>query len=253
MRRRRRHRRDVTHRRAPALGLAGLVMVLIAVTTACTPTEDPNVAFLAETDGGGYDGVAPSSERIEELRGEIERYEEAVQETTLRLGRIASYRKLLAKELMEAEMYGPALESLQVAMELQTENAVLYYLAGVAAARSARSGILSGEEEDRFLLAERMYREALNIRPDYREALYGLAVLLAFELDQPEEALEFAERLAQIETGDPAVKFLYANTLVRNGRTEDARAVYADLARSAPAEEQRRRAMENREALEERP
>jgi len=156
---------------------------------------------------------------------------------------------MLARELIEAEMYGPALEALQAAMELQTDNAVLYYLAGVSAGRSARAGRVSGEAEERLELAERMYREALAIRPDYREALYGLTVLLAFERNRPEEALEFARQLARQETGDPSVRFLLANVLVRVGNVDEAREVYAELAQSAPSSEQRSRAAENVDAL----
>jgi tetratricopeptide (TPR) repeat protein len=226
------------------LGFAG-----VALLVGCGPGEEATLDFLVETESAPYEGVAVGEDRIQELRREIDQYQEAVQETTRRLGRIASFQKMLARELIQAEMYGPALDALEAAMELQTDNAVLYYLAGIAAGRSARADLISGNAAARLELAERMYREALKLRPDYREALYGIAVLLAFELDRADEALEFARRLAREETGDPSVRFLLANILVRVGNVDEAREVYADLAQNAPSSDQRRRATENRNAL----
>ena len=237
---------------ARPLTVARAVLALLVVATVlagCQAESDSTLEFLAETDGTTYDGVSAGEDRIEELRRDIEEYREAVQETTRRYGRIASFQKMLARELIETEMYGPALEALQAAMELQTDNAVLYYLAGVSAARSARAGLIQGAAEQRLELAEQMYREALAIRPDYREALYGLTVLLAFELNRADEALEFARELARLETGDPSVRFLLGNVLVRVGNVDEARDVYAELAQNAPSSEQRRRAAENVAAL----
>ncbi len=226
-----------------------LVLAILGLLVGCAAEDGPTLDFLVETESATYEGVAVGESRIEELRQDIAEYQEAVQDTTRRLGRIATFQKMLARELMEAEMYGPALEALEAAMELQTENAVLYYLAGVAAGRSARGQLDEGDVQNRLDLAERMYQEALDLRPDYREALYGMAVLLAFERDRPQEALDYARRLAREETGDPSVRFLLANILVRVGNVDEAREIYAELAQSAASSDQRQRAAENRDAL----
>lgn len=226
-----------------------LILLLPLFLLACAREDEAALDFLVRTEGGIYDEIPVGSERVDELRADIAELEDEVREQTLRLGRIASYRKLLAQELIEMEMYGPALEQLQAAMEMQTENATLYYLAGVAAGRSARALIDETAATERLQLAERMYREAVGIRPDYREALYGLAVVLAFELDEAEEALGFARRLAGIETGDPSVSFLLANILVRTGNIGEAEDIYARLAREAPSAQQREQAARNQAAL----
>lgn len=232
------------------LSIRGMLMLaVLLLLVGCAAEDSPTLDFLVETEGATYEGLAVGESRIEELQQDIAEYREEVQETTRRLGRIASFQKMLARELIQAEMYGPALDALETAMQLQTENAVLYYLAGVAAGRAARAELNGGEAQNRLELAERMYQEALDLRPDYREALYGMAVLLAFELDRPEEALEYARRLAREETGDPSVRFLLGNVLVRVGNVDEARDVYAELAQSAPSSEQRQRAAENRDAL----
>jgi len=126
----------------------------------------------------------------------------------------------------------------------------VYYFAGVAAARTGRAHMLSGEEDRYLVLAERFFSEAIRLRENYQDAIFAMAVLLAFDLNRPEEALEYSRKLSEIETGDPAVKFLHANILVRNGLFREAIAVYDDLARNAPSSEQRTRARQNRDELE---
>lgn len=224
-------------------------LAAIPLLVACAPEEEPALDFLVATESATYDGVAVSEERIAELRADIERYREEIRETTVRLGRVATFQRLLARELMEAEMYGPALEALEAAIEIQTDNANLYYLAGVATARAARARAIDGDELSYYERAERLYRAAIDIRPDYREALYGLTVLLTFELDRPDEALTYARRLVEVESREPSVRFLFANVLVRNGLDEEAAAVYGELARNALSDEQRRQAAQNRDAL----
>jgi tetratricopeptide (TPR) repeat protein len=226
-----------------------LAMLLLATLAGCNRGDSAALGFLTRTEGGSYADVPPGEERIAALRRDIAEYQSAVDETTRRLGRIASYQKLLARELMDTGMYGPALEALQAAMDVQTENTVLYYLAGVAAARHAGAAMSAEERSARLDLAERMYRRSVALQPDHREALFGLAVLLNFELDRPAEALEFIRRLVSINPGDSQAQFLLANILVRTGEPEEALEVYAELAESAPSADQRRQAAENRDAL----
>lgn len=229
-----------------------LLSVLILGIAGCAQEEDPRLDFLLETEPVPYDGVAVSDERIAELRADIERYEEDVAEVVQGYGKIASFHKLLAQELLQREMYGPALESVEAAMHLQPENAILFYFGGIAAARSARAHMLDGEETSYHQQAEALFRESLALRPDYKDALFAMAVLLAFDLNRADEALEFSSKLSELETGDPDVKFLHANILVRNGEISRAIEVYELLAESAPSSDQRRRARENLDELERR-
>ena len=229
--------------------------------SACSQPDEGVLDFLVATEPVEYDGVAVHPERVAQLRADIERYRAEVSQTLDRMMRVATFQKMLANELMQQELYGPALDALTSAIAIQTDNPVLYYLAAVAGAlllslaamgilgaRSAKAQPTPAAGAALLRQAERHYRIALEIRPEYQEALFGLAVLLAFELDRPEDALEYAQRLAQLETGDVAVRFLHANVLVRAGELERAVDVYDRIA-SQETGEQRRQAQDNRDRL----
>lgn len=222
----------------------GLLML-----SGCAPRREPELEFLVATESVEYEGVEVTTERIEELRADIRRYRGTVEELTTAMSRVASFQKMLANELMQQGMYEPAMDALQRALELQSGNPVLFYLAAVAAGHAAPAHILDGRRDEYLQKAEELYRQAIRINPRYREALYGLAVLLAFELDRPDDALEYARRVAQIETRDPAIRFLLANILVRIEQFPEAMEIYDELARTAPSPEQRRTAASNRDAL----
>lgn len=236
-------------RTAKATTLFLAVAIVLAVTAGCADRREPELDFLVATEQVEYEGVEVPSERIQQLRSDIRRYRNQVESVITDMNRVASFEKMLANELMQQNMHEPALEALQRAMELQTGNPVLYYLAAVASGHAARAHIIDGRRMEYLEQAEQLYRAAIQINPRYREALYGLAVLLAFELDQPVEALEYARRVSAIETRDPAIRFLLANILVRNEQYSEAAEIYDDLARNAPSPDQRRRAADNRDEV----
>jgi len=230
--------------------MALFITILIFFSLAgCSRTEgeDPEFDFLVQTEPTAYDGVEVPSARIEELRQEIADHEAEVTELVSAINRTAVLHKLLAQEFLRQQMYEPALDELESAMAIQAENAVLYYWAAVASARSAKAHY---DEAGRYLDRSLDYYErAIAIRPNYKEALYGISVLLAFELNRPVEALPYISRLASLETAAVDVKFLHANILVRVERYEDALEIYDELSQSAPSETTRMRAQENRDRL----
>jgi tetratricopeptide (TPR) repeat protein len=229
-----------------------IVIAIILLLGSCSQTNDqlePEVDFLISTEGGAYTGSRPSPERIEELRRAVQRWEREVDSLAQAFNQSASANKLLANELIQQGLYGPALEALQRAMALQSENASIYYLAAVAAARGAPAHQIDGRKDEFLQLAESMYRSALRLDQNHRDALFGLGVLLAFEMDRPVEALEPVERLVEIETGNMQPRFLKANILVRLGRDREAIEVYEDIAQRARSNTQRDRALANRDEL----
>lgn len=235
-------------RRRALIGVAAGVSLLVA---GCGNEPDAALEMLIATEGRTYEGQEVPDERIDELRREIRRYDSLVEETVDQMAHVATFQKLLADEYLRRQMYGPARDALQRALDLQPDNAILYYLAAVATARSADAAMNPGERDARLDDAQTLYDRALARDPNYKEALYGMAILVGIERDDPAAALSYVERLSALETGDVAVRFLYANLLVRVGATAQAASIYDDLASNAPSAEQRDRAATNRDALDE--
>lgn len=236
---------------APPLWALVLVPALLLLMTGCSPQEDneAELRFLVATEPPGPGGLPPGQERVDELRRDIERHEGQIRDVSRSLNQVASLQRLLANELMQQGLYGPALDALGRALELQGESPALFYLAAVASARQAPGLAVRGAMEEGYERAEFLYRQAIRLDPNHREALYGLAVLLTFPLDRPGDALEPLRHLVAIETGDLAPRFLLANVLVRLGQTREAEQIYDEIARTATMADQRRRAEANRDAL----
>ena len=232
---------------APAVGA-----LLLASTTACDrggPGEDA-LEFLEQTEATQYEGQEPSRERVKELREDINEYEDEVEEVVRKYAEVAVFRKLLAEEFLDQEMYGPALENLEAAMELQPANAVLFYLAGVSSAQTGKAFVSQPERREEYLRqAEGYYLRALELAGSYRECLYAISVLYLFELEEPAQAEQYLNRLLEIDPGNTDAKFVKARMLVETGRIEDAAELYAEIAEEANSRERRNRAMENRKEL----
>lgn len=236
---------------------SGLLFLLLTLVTlsGCDrrdPTADA-LEFLEQTEATRYEGQEVPQERIRELQQQIETYEEDVEEVVRKLGEVAVFRKLLAEEFIDQEMYGPALENLQAAMELQPANAVLFYLAGVSSAQTGKAFVQDEARRQEYLRqAEAYYLRALDLDSGYRECLYAISVLYVFELQEPGEAQEYLNRLLEIDPGNTSAQFLKARMLVETGRIEEAADLYGEIAEEAPTREQRSRALENRNQLLER-
>lgn len=216
------------------------------------PTQDA-LDFLEETEATRYEGQEVPRERVRELEAQIEEYEDEVEEVVRKLGEVAVFRKLLAEEFLDQEMYGPALEHLRAAMELQPANAVLFYLAGVCSAQTGKAFVENQQRREEYLRqAEAYYLRALELDSGYRECLYALSVLYVFELGEPRESEEYLDRLLEIDPGNTSARFLKARMLVETGRIEEAADLYGEIAEEAPTREQRSRALENRNQLLER-
>ena len=228
-----------------------LLASLIALIFACDRSpEDARVRQLLEFENEIYEGQQPSDERLEELREAVREYESRVVERVRDHEHLGRYHKMLAIEYINREMYGPALQELQAAIEIQTENPVLFYYAAIAAARQAKSTREPGQRLDLYEAAEWYYRRAVELRPQYRSALYGLAVLYLFELEAPDEAEPYLARLLEVSPSSREAQFLEARMRVMQGRLEEAIGIYDTIASEARDAADRETALRNKRELQ---
>lgn len=213
--------------------------------------EDERVEQLLELEENVYEGQEPSDERLEELRETVRELESRVEQRVRAHEHLGRYHKMLAIEYINREMYGPALEELESAIEIQTENAVLFYYAAVAAARQAKSTREAGRRHELYDDAEWYYKRAIELRPNYRSALYGISVLYLFELELPDEAEQYLERLLELSPSRWEAQFLKARMRIMQGRPEEAVSIYEQIADEAPGSSDREAARGNLRELRE--
>jgi tetratricopeptide (TPR) repeat protein len=195
--------------------------------------------------GGGLDDT-----RIQELKEGIARYRREVERTVQATGQIGIYYKMLALQYMQRDMYGEAYESLQQAIQIHPENSILFHYAAVCAGRMSLAMVDDKARTQWLARAEKLYRRALALDQNYVDAMYGLAVLLTFELERPEEAEGLLERILDIEKNNLEAMFLLGNVYYRLGRLEEALETYRRAAAAARVPERREEALANQRRIE---
>ena len=189
-------------------------------------------------------------QKITELSAQIRTYEEGLSRLAGQRGQLAVLQKLLALEYLDRGMYADALAALQEARAIDTENPVLFYFTGVAAARLAKNTLARSTRDHFFADAEWSYRRALALDPAYAEALYALSVLLVLELGRPLEAETLLLRLLERQQRHFGGMFIQAAMYVQTDRTNQALEVYQQIERLSPDSANRAQALANRQALE---
>ncbi len=226
--------------------VAVLGMLGVLTLAGCDQGRSDTLEELAEMEPG--DGPV-GEERIAELRRQIDNYREIVDEKVQATGQLGVYYKMLARAYMTRRMYGPALDALEDAIRIETVNPVVFYRAGVAAGQLGNAAGGESEARRHFETAERYYERAIELDPEYVDALYGLAVLYTFELDRPAEALDLLERATTVEPGRARPFMLKGRVLLELGRPEAAAEAYGNAAETAESENIRDAALENRRRI----
>ncbi len=225
--------------------------VILVLASACKKEKDQYLDAVTELEQTEYRGQELSDKRIAEIKSAIKSYQEEVDKKVKASEQLGIYYKMLAVRYMDGGMYEQAYESLQKAIEIYPENPILFYLSGVSAARVAKSRIEAVLRQEWLDRSEAFYLHALELDPVYIQALYGLAVLLVFELNRPEEAEPYLLRILTREKQNTDAMFLLANAYYRSGRLEEALEVYGNITRTTKIEERARQAAENKKKIEE--
>lgn len=154
---------------------------------------------------------------IEEYKEAIEKYQERVADIQLANEQVGIWYKILGTKYVETKMYGEALKCFQKSLEYYPDNQNLYYWVGVCAGYMSHQALdygASGNTTVRYnylKLAEEAYLRAIKIEDRYIRALYGLGVLYVFELEEPEKAIPYLEKLLTIDTKNHDAMFVLAS------------------------------------------
>jgi cytochrome c-type biogenesis protein CcmH/NrfG len=187
-------------------------------------------------------------------KSEAKKYAQAAELGLDASSNLGAYRIVLADRYMAKGMFKDAYDVLVLASKSYPDDWRIYYNAGMSAAYVAKSTDILGQagaaERDRWLsIAESSYLRAILINPRSTQALYGAAVLYAFELGLPAKAAEFLVGLLGIETKNVDAMMLLARCYAELGRIEDAANWYQSAADTTVVPEKRKAAKENRAKL----
>ncbi len=156
------------------------------------------------------DGQASDDERIRELKGKIRSIDQHAEKLISQVRDKGTFYRLLGLKYMDYSMWGEALEAFDEAAAIYPDHAALQYNRALCAAQYALSMIRTEDKIKYFGMAESGYRRAIAIDDRYTSALYGLAVLLVFELNRPLEAADYLDRYLAIERSAIPARFLRA-------------------------------------------
>lgn len=226
--------------------VASAVLVLLGLS-ACERGDREMLDNLLELEGQSYDEA--SRERIRELQSDIQRYRSRVTDAVSGLANESTARRMLAIEYMNNGMFALAMEELEQAAAIQTENPTIFYYAGVATGHAAQAEFDADERIELLERAEWMYQRAVELRPNYSDAWYALAVVQVFELENAEAGLATARQLRSVEPQHIEGRFVEARALVMLDRAQEAVEVYEFIVREAPRSEQREAARRNASVL----
>ena len=195
------------------------------------------------------EGVS-SPTSIEELEDAISKYRARVEDIILAETKTANWYKILGIRYLDKKMYGKALENFQTAVEYYPSNQNLYYYLGLCGGYMAKAALNDYAKRDHYLeMSEEAYLRAIEIEPRFARALYGLAILYAFELDEPEKALPHIELFTQIETGDLDGKMVLARVYYSLGEYQKAVSVYDAVIKQTKDATRRAAAQANKELV----
>ena len=192
---------------------------------------------------------------IEELKDAIQKYEHRVEDVTSAAAQTGIWYKILASRYLDKGMYGEALKYYQKAIEYFPANQNLYYWVGVCAGYMAKSSLdynataNFSQKENYLKLSESAYLRALELEPTYARALYGLAVLYVFDLDESEKAIPLLEKLLTIETRNTDAMMILARAYYENYEFDKAVDLYDKIISISTSPEKKAAAEANKKQV----
>lgn len=194
-------------------------------------------------------GAAPST--IDEIKAEIAKFEKEADRVVEAAMKSGVYWRMLALKYQDHKMYTESLDAARKALEYYPANSNILWIIGVDASFLAKAQVASGNDgiplrDEYFRIAEESFKAALGYDDRYVRALYGLAILYAFELDRPEEAEPYLVRILSIDTENIDAMFVLGRVLYVTEQFEEAARIFERIASITKIEEKKKQAEENR-------
>lgn len=229
-----------------------LLLFAIILLNSCNTGEKNFLERMFDLESRTSKNAPPST--VEDLKKGIAKYMGDVEKTAKSMEKVAVYWRMLALRYMEKGLYGEAYDTALVALRHYPDSSGLYYIAGVSASflsKTAAAEIGGGRASKSQWLetAKNSFIQATEIDSKNNKALYSLAVLYSFDLDDQEAALETIKKFLEIDSANTDALFVYARALYGTGDLRKAIEVYDKIISSSRISEKRKNAEENKKIL----
>lgn len=196
-------------RRRPSVRRLFAIVLVTTVAVSCNRERIPSE--LVEI-------AQPIDEQaLARLRREAAAAKDDVQRCLAAVRDASTKLQSVALALLGAEMYLSALEQFEEALALTPTNGVVAYYAAVSAANHAKFEAEADRRRSYFDRAAYHYETAIRLNPRDEDALYGAAVLYAFEIDSPEAAADRAAALLEVNPSHVGGLFIAARVALQRG------------------------------------
>jgi tetratricopeptide (TPR) repeat protein len=228
-----------------------LLLLLLLPLSACKKSEEVRVMGkkLERLEIEFAEDGSVSKEREQELKAQIRKLLDDALKVVDAIDELGTYYRMIASELLDREMFGPALEYYVKAMEINTGNYILPYYAGVCSGKLLKAAPDEAQRQRLLRDAERFYLQAISLKPTYIDALYALSVLYLFESDTPLSAAEYVDAILAREPGNVQALFLKGRVEILAGNYEEAVEAYDRIIEVSKDEATREKARANRAAV----
>jgi tetratricopeptide (TPR) repeat protein len=206
-----------------------VIMVLTAsfALSSCKPMRNDDLAKrvyeMEQT------GSAEEPEKIKEIRKDINRWEDELNDAITAGKNTARYYRTLGLKFMDYDMFGPARDSFSRGLEITSSDARMYYYRAVAVSKLAVSRDSAEQTLEEIIQAEEDYKRAISLEPRYMPPYYSIAILYIYELESPFEAESYLQQYLKIERSDGRALLLYGQLLEQMGMSEKAMDQYNTL------------------------
>lgn len=158
-------------------------------------SQDP---LLSSGDNGELSAagetVVYTDEQIKELGKDLKEVETAVNKVISKVSHKRQLYRRLGDRYLELGWFRESYDNYRQSLGIKNDDETVHYKAAVVAASYHKQIAPMSDAVVNLERAEYHYLKAIEIRPDYREALAGLATLYHFEMNRPLDALELVNR-----------------------------------------------------------
>lgn len=192
---------------------------------------------------------------LEDIEKGIKEFYDDAEEISEKNAQIGIWYKIAGLKYLDKKLYGKALECFENALQYYPDNANLYYYVGTCAGYMGNASLdFNGtgdyeKMENYYALSEKAYLRALQIDDRYAYALYGIGILYIYQLNEPDKAIGYLEKLLTIDTKNINGMIALANAYYAAGIYDKSADMFDKIIATTKSDALKKTAQENKKQV----